>query len=172
MKGEFLVNLAGDGIKNVGFLKNIKAGNYKSLNFTLKKATYGPYKDYSIIMIGKANKDSISKSFVIKLNEEILFDGKEGYVGETIKGIVNSNDTGSVEMTFHFDHIFGDIEASVTNHINTGSVGFEFFNRFSTDSNLSISQTNLIKEKDYHKLLKGLKTLGHLGEGHCEAITL
>lgn len=176
LKGNFAINLVTNnneaGLKRIGEVNMLGSGNYKSLKFGISKISSGEFKGYSIILKGNASKDSINKTFLIKLNEEILFDGKEGYVGDIPRGILKSNDTANLELTFHFDHIFGDFNSPLTEHVNTGSVGFEFFNQFSSDSNIVISQDELLKDKNYKILVDGIKTLGHLGEGHCEAIKL
>jgi len=171
LAGEYLVDLAKGSESaepiTVGEVKT-KAGNYQSLKFRLKRANQGEYKGYTIIMIGTAKKANNTIPFEIKLDEEMLFDGKEGYVGDKIKGVLKENDSADVEMTFHFDHIFGDIEAEKDDHINTGSVGFDFFNRFQKDGQVKVSQTELKNETEYKTLIHAIWTLGHLGEGHCD----
>lgn len=170
--GEYWVDLAqgdenADPI-NIGKLDNVKAGNYQSLRFKIKRAADGEYKGFSIVMIGTASKEDKTVPFTIKLDEEMDFDGKEGFVGDEIKGMVKPGDKTTVEMTFHFDHVFGDKEASEDDHINTGSVGFDFFNSFSKEGKVDITQEDMKSEKDYKTLIKAIWTLGHLGEGHCE----
>jgi len=172
LTGELWVDLA-QGDENaepvtVGELKDVNAANYQSLKFSLKRKSSGDYQGYTIIMIGKAVKDGNTIPFTIKLDEEMDYDGKEGYVGDEIKGVLKPDETASVEMTFHFDHIFGDKEAPEDDHINTGSVGFDFFNKFKKDGKVEISQSELKSEKEYKTLMKAAWTLGHLGEGHCD----
>jgi len=71
-------------------------------------------------------------------------------------------------MTFHFDHVFGDNEADAEDHINTGSVGFDFFYAFAEDGVVDVHQADLQGAEGYSTLVQALWTLGHLGEGHCE----
>lgn len=173
LKGEYLIDVAA-GDENaepvkVGEINNVLPGNYQSLKFAIKKATSGQYKGASIVMIGIAKKDKKTIPFNIKLDEEMLFNGQEGFVGEEIKGIVKANQSSEVEMTFHFDHIFGDIEAPKDSHINTGSVGFDFFNKLAKNGTVDVCQKDLIDQKGYKTLIHAIETLGHLGEGHCEA---
>ncbi len=144
-------------------------GNYQSLKFRLSRAAGGDYPGSTIVMIGTAKRDGKTVPFTIKLDEEITFDGKEGYVGDERKGVVNQGASASVEMTFHFDHIFGDNDAPADDHINTGSVGFDFFNRRQKDGRVTVSQKELRGAPGYQTLVKAIWTLGHLGEGHCEA---
>lgn len=71
-------------------------------------------------------------------------------------------------MTFHFDHVFGDCEADAEDHINKGSVGFDFFHTFAEDGAVAVCQADLRGAAGYRTLVQALWTLGHLGEGHCE----
>ena len=174
LDGQYLVDLAtgdeNEAVVVVGSASGSPAGNYQSLRFGLRQLNDGPYKGASIVLIGTATRDTETVSFTISLSEELDFDGKEGYVGDEVKGMLSPGDSTVVEMTFHFDHIFGDSQAPPDDHINTGSVGFEFFRRLPGDGHLEISQDRLKNEPEYNTLLAAIRTLGHLGEGHCEAI--
>ena len=151
----------------VGKIDDVQPGNYQSLLFNIRRAESGPYKGASIVMIGNAENADRVVPFEIRLTEEMDFDGKEGYVGDEIKGMLKPGDVTSVEMTFHFDHIFGDKEAPVDDHINTGSVGFDFFAVHAADGAVVVDQNQLIDEDAYSTLVHAIWTLGHLGEGHC-----
>ncbi|HOP28858.1 MAG TPA: DUF4382 domain-containing protein [Spirochaetota bacterium] len=172
LQGAFFTDLAAGDAKAepvlVGQTEKVLHGNYQSLKFGVKKAASGDYKGASIVMIGTAKKGGKTANFVIKLDEEMDFDGKEGFVGDEVKGVLAENGKTTVEMTFHFDHIFGDKEAAATDHINTGSVGFDFFNAYAKDGKVEVTQEMLKKSADYGKLINAIATLGHLGEGHCE----
>ena len=96
------------------------------------------------------------------------FDGKEGYVGDELKGLLQPGGVTDVEMTFHFDHIFGDSSAASDDHINTESVGFDFFYQFARSGKVDVSQSDLMAAAEYPRFARSLWTLGHLGEGHCE----
>ena len=153
----------------LGTVDGAKAANYQSLRFALKRVASGPYAGSTIVMIGKAEREGTRVPFTIGFDEEMEFDGREGYVGDEIKGLLSAGGETDVEMTFHFDHVFGDIEAAAGDHINTGSVGFDFFHRFAEDGTVDVSQQQLRGAEGYHTLVEALWTLGHLGEGHCEA---
>ncbi len=176
LKGDFIVDLAKGDEKAepivVGVLDKVKEGNYQSLKFGLKRAENGEYKGYSIVMIGKARKNSEVRDFIIKLDEEIVFDGKEGYVGDEVKGMLPKGKETTVEMTFHFDHIFGDKSAPANDHVNSGSVGFDYFNAFVKNGKVDVSQKELVNTMEYKKLLGAIATLGHLGEGHCHVLEM
>jgi hypothetical protein len=152
----------------IGTAENVPADNYQSLRFALERAAGGPYAGSSIVMIGSARRDGVTVPFTIRLDEEVVFDGREGYVGEELKGLLQSGSTTEVEMTFHFDHVFGDSEAGEVDHINTGSVGFDFFNAFAVDGAVDVSQAEMTEAEGYKRLVQALWSLGHLGEGHCE----
>jgi hypothetical protein len=151
----------------VGRVADTPAGNYQSLRFGLRRRQTAPYEGASIVLVGVAEKGDRSLPFEIRLSEEMDFDGKDGYVGDEIKGMLAPDGESEVEMTFHFDHIFGDAEAADDGHINTGAVGFGFFAEFAEDGEVSVSQAELSDAKGFAKLMRSVWSLGHLGEGHC-----
>ncbi len=171
LKGSFQVDLAeGDedaGPVTVGKSTDAEPGNYQSLKFKIRRADSGEYKGCSIVMIGNAEKGETEVPFIIKLTEEMDYNGKEGYVGDQVKGMLPDGGDTEVEMTFHFDHIFGDKEAAADDHINTGSVGFDFFNQFAEDGKVNVSQGDMAGAEGYGTLVNAVWSLGHLGEGHC-----
>jgi hypothetical protein len=170
--GPHLIDLADGGEDAdpivIGVVESASPANYQSLRFSLNRIESGEFAGSSIVMIGKAEKNGRLVPFTIKLEEEMDFDGKEGFVGDEVKGLLLPGGTTTVEMTFHFDHIFGDIEAGSADHINTGSVGFDFFEKYRKNGAVDISQSHLSNDDDYKILLQALWTLGHLGEGHCD----
>ena len=172
LKGAFLVDLAAGDTKAepivIGQNEKVLHGNYQSLKFNIKRADSGKYKGYSIVMIGTAKKAGKTVNFNIKFDEEMVFDGKEGFVGDEVKGLLTENGKTSVEMTFHFDHIFGDNGAPADDHVNTGSMGFNYFNTYAKDGKVEITQDMLKSSAEYPKLINAIATLGHLGEGHCD----
>jgi len=172
LKGAYWVDLAAGNDEaepiEIGRLSEIPAENYKALKFKIRKSPGGAFQGCSIVLIGRAEKKGLSVPFIIKLEEEMDFDGREGYVGEELKGMLLPGKVTSVEMTFHFDHIFGDQEAAADDHINTGSVGFDFFNQFTQNGKVDVRQSELKKAVGYDTLVRAIWTLGHLGEGHCD----
>jgi hypothetical protein len=58
-------------------------------------------------------------------------------------------------------------KASKDDHVNTGSVGFDFFHRFIEGDTVDVSQSEMKNSEGYSTLVEALWTLGHLGEGHC-----
>ncbi len=157
------------GLVYIDEITDVPAGNYQSLKFGIRKTSSGEYNGYSIVMQGEARKERETVPFIIMLDEELDFDGKEGYVGDEVKGLLLDGKSTAVEMNFHVDHIFGDIDADKDSHVNTESVGFDFFNNFKIDNEVIVTQSEMKEQIDYEKLVNAVWTLGHLGEGHCEA---
>lgn len=174
LPGSYLIDLSGGSADDpsvpVALLEDVPPGNYQSLQFSVLQLKEGPYEGASIILEGTAVKDERTIPFIIRLDEELGFVGKDGFVGDEIKGLVKKNGLSSVEMTFHFDHIFGDIEAAPDEHVNAGTPGFDLFLAFEEDGRIDLSQEELRSSPDYPKLMKSYDSLGHLGEGHCDVI--
>ena len=108
------------------------------------------------------------------------------WVGDGRPGLVTANGTGNIEMTFHSDHIFGDVEAGAD--LNDFAPGFAPFARLAfadencgpgedrcviaTEEELSegwfdLRNTAPEMEYVYGMLIYSLGTVGHCGEGHC-----
>jgi hypothetical protein len=152
-----------------GEVKDAPTGHYNAISWSMLKAAEGPARDYSLVIAGKAEKEGKTVNFTIKDETEYKYTGGE-YVGDERKGIVQEGGSADMEMTFHFDHIFGDAGTPADDELNVGAVGFEPFAALAKDGVLDVSVAAL-KEKmapaDFAKLLKMLPTLGHVGEGHC-----
>ncbi|MDY6911579.1 MAG: DUF4382 domain-containing protein [Chloroflexota bacterium] len=132
--------------------QNAIAGHYNAVSWKLVKATEGLAKGYSLIMTGTAEKDGRSLDFTINIDEECEYHCGE-YVGDERKGIITDGGTAEVEMTFHFDHIFGDADLSPDDDLNLNALGFEPF----------------IDAPESHAINLDIPELhlGHVGEGHC-----
>ena len=153
----------------VGQVEDADAGHYNAISWEMVKATSGPAAGYSLVVVGKAAKDSQSIDFTISVEEEYEYSCGE-YVGDERKGIVEDGGTADVEMTFHFDHIFGDIDAPMDDHLNLGATGFDPFAAIAEDGELDVDVAGLqgkLSAGDYQTLVDVLPTLGHVGEGHC-----
>jgi len=172
LKGFHQINLARpdhEGSVYLGTLKQVPPGNYQSLRFKIKKLPQGRDKGYSLVMKGLAEKKGKTTSFTLRFSSEIFCDGKDGYAGEEVKGLIKQGKSTTVEMTFHIDHIFGDGSAPAGEHVNTGAVGFNFFHRLGGMKNrIDLDQDEMKADSDYPKLQKALLNLPHLGEGHCD----
>ncbi len=178
LQGAHTVDLA-EGDNNappilVGEHKDAPAGHYNAISWSMLKTPEGPAKGYSLVIMGKAAKEGKTVDFTIKDETEYKYAAGE-YVGDERKGFLQEGGTADLEMTFHFDHIFGDAGTPAGDELNTGSVGFEPFAALAQSGTLDIDMAGL-KEKlspaDFEKLQKMLPTLGHVGEGHshCEVL--
>ncbi len=178
LQGAHTVDLA-EGDNNappilVGEYKDAPAGHYNAISWKMTKAAEDPAKGYSLVVMGKAVKEGKTVNFTIKDEKEYKYTAGE-YVGDERKGFIQGGDTADLEMTFHFDHIFGDAGTPADDELNTGAVGFEPFAALAKDGSLDIDMAGL-KEKlspaDFEERQKMLPTLGHVGEGHshCEVL--
>ncbi|ELS00424.1 hypothetical protein Xen7305DRAFT_00001250 [Xenococcus sp. PCC 7305] len=126
----------------------------------------------TMVMQGTATKDNRVVNFDISLNRPIQYLCGE-YVGDERKGIVQAGETGEVETTFHFDHIFGDGETSADDTLNVDALGFAPLAQLASGDRLTIDDATLSEQlspEDQKKLTKAVIGLGHVGEGHCAVI--
>jgi hypothetical protein len=155
LEGTFTIDLAEGGPDAdpilVGTVSDVAVGHYNALSWTMTKAESGPAPGYSLVMIGTAEKDGEVINFVINVEEVCGYECGE-YVGDVRKGIVSEDGTADLEMTFHFDHIFGDGDLPLDDELNAAAVGFEPFAQGGTGQQVIIMT-------EMH--------LGHVGEGHC-----
>jgi hypothetical protein len=159
LDGTFTVDLAegGDDANPilVGELADVPDGQYNAISWTMAKASSGETSGYSLVMIGTAGKDDQVVDFTINIDAECSYDCGE-YVGDERKGIVAEGGTADLEMTFHFDHIFGDYELAADNELNQGALGFEYFINYANGQLVDIDMAKM--------------HLGHVGEGHCHCL--
>jgi len=153
----------------VGQVTDADAGHYNAISWKLVKASSGPASDNSLLIVGTAGKEGQSIDFVIKLDREYRYSCGE-FVGDHRKGIVGEGDTADMEMTFHFDHIFGDAETPMDDELNVGAVGFNPFADIAENGELDVDMAGCqskLPAEDFQVLIDILPTLGHVGEGHC-----
>ena len=144
-------------------------GTYNALGWKLVPAKEGSTQGNSIVLKGKASKDSQQIDFTIGFDRELEYTCGE-YVGEDRKGIVQAENMAQVETTFHFDHIFGDISVPAEDALNIGAIGFEPLASLAQNGQLKLNQTDLeqkLNSEEYTKLQQAISGLGHVGEGHC-----
>jgi len=167
------VDLA-EGDENAGTIlvaemKDVQVGHYNAISWQMLKAAEGPAEGYSLVIVGQAEKEGRAIDFIIKDEQEYRYTGGE-YVGDERKGIIQEGGIAEIEMTFHFDHIFGDAETPLEDELNAGAPGFEPFASLAMDGRLEVDMAALksgLSQSDYQKLQEMLPTLGHVGEGHC-----
>ncbi len=149
---------------------NAPEGRYNALGWQMVKAESGPAADQVLVLIGTAEKDGERIPFTLQVDQEYAYTCGD-FIGDERKGILSAGEVAEVEATFHFDHIFGDGEASVDDPINTGALGFQPLADLANGEELLVDLATLESElsgEDYELLSKALISLGHVGEGHCE----
>jgi len=173
LAGSYTIDLAKGGESAppilVGQVQDAPVGHYNAISWQMPKATSGPAAGYSLVIIGKADKDGQTIDFTLKIEIEYGYFCGE-FVGDERKGIVQDGGTADLEMTFHFDHVFGDAETPPDDELNLDAVGFELFAGIATDGSLDENMAGLqdkLSAADYKALVDILPTLGHVGEGHC-----
>jgi hypothetical protein len=175
--GEYFLSLKQEPFE-VGRDENAPIGNYNRLAFNVKKATadsqglQAGYEGFSIVLEGTASKDSDTINFLIKFDEEMNYSdcGPNEYAG-----VLAEDGEAYAEMTFHFDHIFGDFEEGEPdpddeNTINYLAIGFGPFAELAQATTLDIDQTQLGQQMTgavFLQLIDAVRTLGHSGEAHC-----
>ncbi|PHV64138.1 DUF4382 domain-containing protein [Cyanobacterium aponinum AL20118] len=127
----------------------------------------------SIVLDGIAVKDGETINFVLNLPIPLEYQCGE-FVGDERKGVLEAGKDAQLETTFHFDHIFGDGEATPEDEINVGAIGFQPLAQLSNNGELNIDLATMkaqLSPEDYEKLEKNLQSLGHVGEGHCRLVS-
>jgi len=157
----------------VGEVSDAVAGQYNAISWKMAQATGGPASGYSLMVIGTAQKGGQTVDFTIKVETEYTYNCGE-YVGDERKGILDADGTADLEMTFHFDHIFGDADTPLDDELNLGAPGFDPFAGAAEGGKLDADMAALrakMSADDYKMLVDILPTLGHVGEGHCHCDT-
>lgn len=158
----------------VGEASGAHAGHYNANAWRMVQATSGPASGYSLVMIGTAEKEGQTVDFTIQVETEYEYVCGE-YVGDERKGILEEGGTADLEMTFHFDHIFGDADTPPDDALNVAAPGFEPFAALAGGAGtLEVDMSGLqaaMAPADYQMLVDILPTLGHAGEGHCHSET-
>jgi hypothetical protein len=153
----------------VGEVTDAPAGQYNAISWQMVNASDG----YSLDIVGTAEKDGQTIDFTIQVEPEYTYTCGE-YVGDERKGMLQKDGTADLEMTFHFDHIFGDAETPPDDDLNVGAPGFEPFAGIAQGGTLDVDMADLqsqLSAADYQMLVDILPTLGHVGEGHCHCET-
>jgi hypothetical protein len=156
----------------IGTAADAPVGHYNALSWRMVQAPEGEAAGYTLLLIGTAEKDGESIAFTIKLENEYEYVCGE-YVGDERKGFVEADATADAEMTFHFDHIFGDADTPPDDSLNTGALGFDPLSALAEDGMLDVDMAGLetaLSADDYQMLVDILPTLGHVGEGHCHEV--
>lgn len=149
--------------------KSGAAGAYNAIEWKVISPEAGETNS-AIVLQGTAQKDGETIDFTLNLDRQLAYKCGE-YVGDVRKGFLEPDSKTQLETTFHFDHIFGDAEAPMDDAINTGAVGFEPMAELASNGTLNADLNTLqqeLSDQEYQTLEKAIKSLGHVGEGHCE----
>lgn len=169
LAGNYVVDLA-EGDENTNPIAvgatTAKEGFYNAISWQITPSGEGA----SIQLEGTALKADKSIRFVIATDQ--VFEYSCGtFIGDQRKGIVTSGNEAVTEMTFHFDHLFGDAELGTDDILNQGALGFEPFALLANDGLIELKNEQLrlqLETEEYRKLIEEiLPNLGHVGEGHC-----
>ncbi|MEO0870087.1 MAG: DUF4382 domain-containing protein [Cyanobacteria bacterium J06642_11] len=87
-------------------------GRYNALSWQLAAET-----EPALVLIGTASRDGKTIPFEIAMNPALEFFCGD-FIGDERKGILEAEDTADVEATFHFDHLFGDIDTPAEDTLN------------------------------------------------------
>ncbi len=158
----------------VGEALAVPAGRYNAIYWEMVRASGGPAEGYVVLLIGTAEKNGEIIDFSLGLDHEVAYLGGE-YVGDERKGILPAGGSADVEMTFHFDHLFGDFDEDPDDELNMDALGFGPLAALAVDGTLKVSLSDLetmLSEGDYALLLAVTTHLAHVGEGHALAVFL
>lgn len=123
----------------------------------------------SLVLVGKASKGEQTIAFKLVWREEMQFVCGE-YVGDDRKGFVTPGGTGDLEITLHWDHLFGQGDLPPEDDLNQGALGFEPLAAIAQGNTLEITSSQLqqqLSPENQAKFQALLPNLGHVGEGHC-----
>ena len=117
-------------------------------------------------------KSEGAKPTTIKLTEEMLFSSCHQELDDENAGVVAKGGTGSLELTFHSDHIFGDQDTlTEEGSVNEIALGFEAISKLADEDDVvDVTQDEMhdgLEETEYQVFIAALRTIGHSGEGHC-----
>ena len=146
-------------------------GAYNALTWDLVPQDDSDFQNQTIVMKGQAVKDGELVNFLLGFALPVTYRCGE-YVGDDRKGIVQPGESSEVEMTLHFDHIFGDIDTPAEDSLNQDALGFQPLAELAQEGVVEADWQTLeqkLAPQDVQTLTKAIIGLGHVGEGHCKA---
>ena len=153
----------------VAEVEDAAVGHYNAISWEMVPGDSG----YPLVIEGTAEKDGETIDFTLQVENEYSYACGD-YVGDERKGILAKDGQTEVEMTFHFDHIFGDAETPLDDELNLGAPGFEPFAQAAEGGRVEMDMAEMeqaLSAEEYQILVDTLPTLGHVGEGHCHCET-
>lgn len=149
---------------------NVPSGFYNALAWeTTPGKSDSPIPNKTMALIGSATKDGRTVSFDLGLNQPTEYLCGE-YVGDMRQGIVAADTSGKVEMTFHFDHLFGDANTAPDDALNQDALGFQPLANLASNGSIKLDGDDLatqLSPEENRLLTEAIAGLGHVGEGHC-----
>lgn len=155
----------------IGTLTDAPSGYYNAASWALVPAGDGDLADHTLLIEGTAVKDGAAVAFVLRFDTQDRYTCG-AFIGDERKGVLGAGADGEIELTFHFDHIFGDGDLPADDSLNTLAPGFAPFAALAVDGALDVTLADLesaLTPDAYQLLVEILPTLGHTGEGHCYA---
>ena len=149
---------------------SVPTGFYNALTWKLSTADdNSPIAGDTIALQGQATKDGQTVNFDLGFNQPAEYVCGE-FVGEARQGIVTADNSGQVEATFHFDHIFGDADTPPEDALNQDALGFQPLANLASNGTLELDDaelSNQLSDREYQQLTEAVSGLGHVGESHC-----
>ncbi|MDJ0705606.1 MAG: DUF4382 domain-containing protein [Leptolyngbyaceae cyanobacterium MO_188.B28] len=145
-------------------------GRYNALTWKMLPADRGPTAGSVLTLVGLAERAERAIRFTIKVNQPYTYACGD-FVGDQRKGILKPGGNADLEVTFHFDHLFGNGELPADDPVNTDALGFDPLAVLADDGRLQ-GDLGMLKEglsvSHYLLLESALSGLAHVGEGHCK----
>jgi hypothetical protein len=164
---------AGDEGANPIAVKELQAesGSYNALAWSMIPKEDSGFQNQTIVLQGTATKEAEKVNFQLGFALPVKYLCGE-FVGDARKGIVKQNTPAEVEMTFHFDHIFGDKDTPADDPLNQDALGFQPLAELAQNGELKADWQTLeakLTPENRELLTKASVGSGHVGEGHCKA---
>lgn len=147
------------------------AGFYNALAWEMVSQNDSGLENQTIILQGIATKGQEKVNFQLGFALPVQYLCGE-FVGDARKGFVKQDAPAEVEMTFHFDHIFGDRDTPADDPLNQDALGFQPLAELSQNGELKADWQTLqqkLSPENQALLTEAIAGLGHVGEGHCKA---
>lgn len=143
-------------------------GHYNALSWEVVEPTAGPSAGSALMLVGTAQRQDEVVNFSLGFPMALRFVCGE-YIGDERKGLVSTENRADLEITFHFDHLFGD--AKKDKEFNDAALDFSTLVTLSGDRPLELDAAAIAEKltpSQRTQLDKILASLGHVGEGHCQ----
>lgn len=151
-----------------------QAGRYNALGWLTVPAPSGPSAGQSLQLVGQATKEGETIDFSLGWDQSYQYICGD-FIGDQRKGILKNGDRADLEATFHFDHVFGDIDTPPEDSLNKKALGFAPLASLATEGNIDLNRSALkqqLNPTDFKRLSRAISGLAHVGEGHCRQVAI